>query len=241
MKKIIKLIEENYIIFLVYAFLGWVYEELLFLIVYNEKVNRGFLYGPYLPVYGFGFLVLLIFLRKVMEKKHYFGKVYSLPILLFFVNYIYITIIEYTTPRIYNVIDFFSKYGLLELFVSLFTIVIYNLLLFKKKKYKFNLNPFIVFIVIWLIATIVEYVSHYLLSEYFNIILWNYSKDFLNINSRVCWDASRNFAILGTFAMYVVQPLIDKFIKKTNDKKRHIIVLVFLIPMLIDLVLSIKK
>ena len=87
---------------------------------------------------------------------------------------------------------------------------------------------------IFFIATLVEYIAHFSLDKISGIMLWDYSNDFLNINKRICFDASRNFAILGTFAIYVIQPLIDKFNKSVNKKTRHIIVLVILIPMLID-------
>ena len=63
------------------------------------------------------------------------------------------------------------------------------------------------------------------------------SKDFLNINARVNWDASRNFAIGGTVLLYTIQPLIDKLLKKISIKTKYIIVLVIGIPMLLDLIL----
>lgn len=50
---------------------GWLWEVLLFLIKDRQFVNRGFLYGPYLPVYGVGavFLSLLFSLWKRMRKS----------------------------------------------------------------------------------------------------------------------------------------------------------------------------
>ncbi|KAI4450570.1 hypothetical protein C823_005107 [Eubacterium plexicaudatum ASF492] len=35
---------------------GWLWEVLIFIVKEQHFVNRGFLYGPYLPVYGFGIL-----------------------------------------------------------------------------------------------------------------------------------------------------------------------------------------
>lgn len=234
MKKLIKGFEENYIIFLVYALLGWIYEVVWIYLISGKLENRGFLFGPFLPVYGFGMLLLVFLLRKFMKKKHFIESGYGLPILLFFINFIYIVIIEFSQPKIYNVIEFISKYGLLELFVSIIGTVFYYLFINKVKKKKYDITPFIVFVLIFIIATVVEYIAHFMLDKMSGIILWDYSKDFLNVNKRICFDASRNFAILGTFAMYVVQPLVDKFNNKVSIKKKHIIVLIFLIPMLID-------
>ena len=70
MNKIIKFLRDNYITFVVYAFIGWIYEVSWFLIMRHEFVNRGALFGPYLPIYGFGMLILLIILGKYMKKKH---------------------------------------------------------------------------------------------------------------------------------------------------------------------------
>ena len=60
----------NYvIIFFVYAVIGWLYEVLLFYFRGDGLINRGFLYGPYLPVYGFGGLLLVVLLNKILIKK----------------------------------------------------------------------------------------------------------------------------------------------------------------------------
>ncbi len=50
MKKILNFIIDNYIIFYVYAIIGWIYEVSLFLIRDHKFVNRGVLFGPYLPI-----------------------------------------------------------------------------------------------------------------------------------------------------------------------------------------------
>ena len=36
--------------FLCFSFIGWIYEVILFLVEDHILVNRGFLYGPWLPV-----------------------------------------------------------------------------------------------------------------------------------------------------------------------------------------------
>ena len=60
MKKVLNFIMDNYIIFFVYAFIGWIYEVSWYLIVRHKFVNRGVLLGPYLPIYGFGILILFV-------------------------------------------------------------------------------------------------------------------------------------------------------------------------------------
>lgn len=47
------------ILFFLYCFLGWVWESCFVSVKKGEWVNRGFLYGPALPIYGFGALIIL--------------------------------------------------------------------------------------------------------------------------------------------------------------------------------------
>ena len=59
---------------------------------------------------------------------------------------------------------------------------------------------------------------------------------FLNINKRVNWDASRNFAIGGTFLLYTVQPILNKYLPKIKINHKIIITAIIGIPMLIDFI-----
>ena len=45
--------------FLIGSFVGYIYEIIFYLVMDNELTNRGFLYGPYLPVYGVGAVFML--------------------------------------------------------------------------------------------------------------------------------------------------------------------------------------
>lgn len=63
---------ELFLIFLTGALVGWVYEEIFYWITEGLLRNRGVLYGPWLPVYGIGALVL--YALKPFRKK---------PVLLF--------------------------------------------------------------------------------------------------------------------------------------------------------------
>ena len=56
------------IIFFLFAFVGWLWEVLLHLINEGAFVNRGVLHGPWLPIYGAGGTLVLIFLNKLRDK-----------------------------------------------------------------------------------------------------------------------------------------------------------------------------
>lgn len=76
-----------YTYFIVYAFLGWVCEDIYCGIGKRKFINRGFLYGPYCPIYGFG--ALLVIYPLLMVSKH--------PIVVFIFGMILTSILEYIT------------------------------------------------------------------------------------------------------------------------------------------------
>lgn len=60
----------DYIIyFFIYAFLGWVIEVSYHTVTKGRFINRGFLAGPYCPIYGFGAIAVIFFLTDIGEKS----------------------------------------------------------------------------------------------------------------------------------------------------------------------------
>lgn len=48
--------------FVIYSFLGWVLESVYKTYLQKKVVNSGFIFGPFCPIYGFGALILYLFL-----------------------------------------------------------------------------------------------------------------------------------------------------------------------------------
>ena len=95
MKKLDTFFKKNFLIFITYAFIGWIYEVMWFIFMRGKFVNRGFLNGPYLPIYGFGALILYYMLRNFMKKKHKVGKLNINLILVFIIIFIVTTVVEF--------------------------------------------------------------------------------------------------------------------------------------------------
>ncbi len=57
--------------FLIYSFIGWIYESIWCCMIYHHRgfINRGFLFGPWLPIYGIGFFIILGIFRLLKIKK----------------------------------------------------------------------------------------------------------------------------------------------------------------------------
>lgn len=53
--------------FIIYSFLGWVYETIYCSLDQGHYVNRGFLFGPLIPIYGscVVFTILLLYGKKI--------------------------------------------------------------------------------------------------------------------------------------------------------------------------------
>ncbi|MGM9613436.1 MAG: hypothetical protein ACI3XZ_08005 [Butyricicoccus sp.] len=47
------------LVFYIYCFLGWIFESVVVSVKQKRLVNRGFLRGPMLPIYGFGATIML--------------------------------------------------------------------------------------------------------------------------------------------------------------------------------------
>lgn len=73
--------------FFTFGFAGWMWEILLHLINYGTFVNRGVLYGPCLPIYGFGGVIILVLLKKFRRS----------PFNLFIASLVLSGILEYAT------------------------------------------------------------------------------------------------------------------------------------------------
>lgn len=77
-------------LFIIYSFIGWIMEVMWNLFTDKKLVNRGFLIGPYCPIYGVGCLLLILLLGSFKEQ----------PVLLFFMSIIVCSILEYSTSYI---------------------------------------------------------------------------------------------------------------------------------------------
>lgn len=76
--------------FFIYSFIGWIWESCYVSARKRRWVNRGFLHGPILPIYGSGALVILISTLGVREN----------PWLIFAVGLAAATLLEYITGAV---------------------------------------------------------------------------------------------------------------------------------------------
>jgi len=125
----------------IYSFLGWV-AEVLFVFVGQQKLeNRGFLTGPFVPIYGFGAAAMILLVQPYVE------------------------------------------------------------------------NPFLVFLASVVIASVLEYVTSFLLDKLFHVRLWDYSGKRFNLHGRICLENSMLFGALGLLLLYVIHPVVTDLLR----------------------------
>lgn len=93
-------IKKYYLIFMMYAIIGWIYEVFLEVVVYRWGfTNRGVMFGPYCPVYGFGALLFIFTVYKLLKNKSTKQKLLLIPV-VFLLCMLEATLLELITSYI---------------------------------------------------------------------------------------------------------------------------------------------
>lgn len=109
--------------FIIYSFLGWIGEVTYAFAVVERFVNRGFLNGPFCPIYGFGALILVFFFKMHHESATR----------IFFISMAAAALVEYTTSylleRLFNLKLWDYSYMTWQLNgrISLLTLILFGL------------------------------------------------------------------------------------------------------------------
>src|SRR5690606_36047576 len=69
---------------------------------------------------------------------------------------------------------------------------------------QFFANPFLVFLIGMVVCTVLEYLASLIMEKVFKSVFWDYSKEFLNIQGRVCLKYSIFWGLLSLFLIYVL-------------------------------------
>lgn len=94
---ILDLILDYIFYFLFYSICGWILETICCSIYYKKPINRGFMQGPFVPIYGAGAVVLC---GALMPFYHKFGYTwYMIPVVIL-LGIILANILEYTTSYV---------------------------------------------------------------------------------------------------------------------------------------------
>ena len=155
-------------IFIIYSILGWFMEVVIVSSKKRKITARGFLIGPWCPIYGFGALFITLLLKKY-----------------------------------------------------------YN-------------DPIALFVMSFLMGTILEYVTSYLMEKLFHARWWDYSDHKFQINGRVSLTTSLGFGLLGLILVYILNPFFLRIIQNIPSIIFCIIMIIILVIFLTDVIASYK-
>lgn len=79
-----------FLLFIIYSFVGWVMEVIVFFFLEKKFINRGFLIGPYCPIYGVCSILMVLT----------FSKYTQVPFALFIMAAVLCTVVEYLTSYV---------------------------------------------------------------------------------------------------------------------------------------------
>lgn len=79
-----------FLLFIIYSIMGWIMEVVNQIVSQKKFVNRGFLIGPYCPIYGCGAVLITVLLNKYLND----------PITFFIMAILLCGILEYLTSYI---------------------------------------------------------------------------------------------------------------------------------------------
>lgn len=149
--------------FSIYSVLGWICETIWCSVGSGKLVNRGFLTGPWCPIYGFGALFILSFTKPLMG------------------------------------------------------------------------NPLIIFLVSMIIASLLEYVTGWILEVLFQTRWWDYSHRRFNLKGRVCLGNSLLFGLMGLIVTLRMHPLVGNIVNMLSPESQRVVASLTLAILVMDL------
>lgn len=156
-------------IFVIYAFFGWCTEVAYAGVNHGKFVNRGFLNGPYCPIYGCGVVLVVVVLTPLKE------------------------------------------------------------------------NLLILFIGSFLLTSIIEFFTGFILEKVFHNKWWDYSKVPFNIKGYVCLKFSIYWGLACTFVMKIIHPIIYKFITVLPKILGIVLIFIFFSGFLVDIIITVAS
>lgn len=157
---------------------------------------------------------------------NYFLLFYIYSILGFFIETLAVLIEQ---KKLTNRGFFIGPYCPIYGFVSI-TIILYLS--------KYQSNPLIVFLLAFIVCSIFEYLTSYIMEKLFKARWWDYSHLKFNLNGRICLQNCILFGILGLLLIYLINPFILHIIEIIPTNTILILTIILLILFIVDVIIS---
>lgn len=101
-----------------------------------------------------------------------------------------------------------------------------------------SLPGWVVFLLITLFCSVLEYSASVFMEKIFHARWWDYNDMKFNLHGRICLEITLPFGILGTFALYVINPAILTLQDKIPDAWNRCILIFLCLAFVTDVLLS---
>ncbi len=214
-----------FFLFMFYSFLGWVVEVIKISFASKKFINRGFLIGPFCPIYGIGCVAITVLLKNSVNdfSELFLKSIFICSILEYFTSYIMEKIFKYRwwdySKRKFNIngricLETMIPFGLGACFIVYFV----NPILFKIILSMNNVFSTILFIILFTSLILDLALSSILISKIKGI----------EKNARIDSTERLNKKIKSKIKKYGIfyKRIFESFpdliiIKKRKDKKKH--------------------
>ena len=105
---------------------------------------------------------------------------------------------------------------------------------------KYYEDPLVLFIMSFLLGSILEYVTSYIMEKIFHARWWDYSDHKFNVNGRISLITSLGFGFLGLILVYVFNPFFLKIVMNIPSIVFNIIMIIIGLIFITDIVTSFK-
>ncbi len=156
--------------FLIYSMFGFLIETTLKTFFFHS-MNNGILMGPWIPVYGFGVMIIVFITRYVF--RHSTRKV----------------------PK--------------------------------------WLKLFIIFMTVFVVLTILEFIGGIIIEKLFHKVFWDYTNFKFHFGHYISLEMSALWGVLSIIFLYLVKPWMDKIIKKIPKWLTILVFIIFMIDVFI--------
>ncbi len=89
----------------------------------------------------------------------------------------------------------------------------------------------IVFFILFLVLTFIEWLGGILIEKIFGVVFWDYSHLKWNIGKYISLEISLVWGILSIILIYIIHPFLEKFILKIPSAISYLLLCVFLIDL----------
>lgn len=155
--------------FILYCYIGWLGESIYVSLEHKKWVNRGFLHGPFLPIYGFGAIIILFSTLPVRD------------------------------------------------------------------------NVILTFLLGMLGATVLEYVTGYVMEQLFHVKYWDYTYEPLNLNGYICLGCSLTWGICAILLTQLIHKPVERFLLHIPNMVLSICDMVFIGYFIWDVIASAQE